>query len=38
MYAVHIHGSDIAPDVGALKIRIGFWGPFYYNCNKEPPK
>ena len=19
-------------------IRIGFWGPLYYNYNKEPPK
>ena len=22
--------------VGALIIRIGFWGPLYYNYNKEP--
>ena len=21
-----------------LIIRIGFWGPLYYNYNKEPPK
>ena len=21
---------------GALVIRIGFWGPLYYNYNKEP--
>ena len=27
------------PDkIGALLIRIGFWGPLYYNYNKEPPK
>ena len=26
------------PNVGALIIRIGFLGPFYYNYNKEPPK
>ena len=26
------------PDIGALIIRIGFWGPFYYKYNKEPPK
>ena len=25
-------------NVGALMIRIGFWGPVYYNYNKEPPK
>ena len=24
--------------IGALIIRIGFWGPVYYNYNKEPPK
>ena len=24
-------------NVGALIIRIGFWGPFYYNYNKGPP-
>ena len=23
---------------GALKMRIGFWGPLYYNHNKEPPQ
>ena len=23
---------------GALIIRVGFWGPLYYNCSKEPPK
>ena len=22
-------------NIGALLIRIGFWGPLYYNCNKE---
>ena len=26
------------PTIGALIIRIGCWGPFYYNDNKEPPK
>ena len=25
-------------NVGALIIRIGFWGSLYYNHNKEPPK
>ena len=25
-------------DIGALIIRIGFWGPLYYNDNKEPPE
>ena len=24
--------------LGALIIRIGFWGPLYYNYSKEPPK
>ena len=26
------------PNIGALIIRTGFWGPLYYNYNKEPPK
>ena len=25
-------------NIGALIIRIGFWGPLYYNYGKEPPK
>ena len=25
-------------NIGALIIRIGFWGPVYYNHNKEPHK
>ena len=25
-------------NIGALIIRIGFWGPLSYNSNKEPPK
>ena len=25
-------------NIGALIIRIGFWGPVYYTYNKEPPK
>ena len=25
-------------NLGALLFRIGFWGPLYYNHNKEPPK
>ena len=29
---------SISANMGALIIRIGFWGPLYYNCNKEPPK
>ena len=24
--------------IGALIIRLRFWGPLYYNYNKEPPK
>ena len=23
--------------IGALRIRIGFWGPLYHNYNKDPP-
>ena len=26
------------PNAGTLIIRIGFWGPLYYNYNKETPK
>ena len=29
---------ELSLTLGALKIRIGFWGIFYYNHNKEPPK
>ena len=29
-------GSDL--HIGALIIRVGFWGPLYHNYNKEPPK
>ena len=25
-------------NIGASIIRTGFWGPLYYNHNKEPPK
>ena len=25
-------------NIGALIIRIGFWGRLYYTSNKEPPK
>ena len=24
-------------NIGALIIRIGFWGPFYHNYNMDPP-
>ena len=27
-----------AGNIEALIIGIGFWGPLYYNYNKEPPK
>ena len=30
--------KPLNPDVGALIIGIGFWGPFCYNYNKEPRK
>ena len=26
------------PNIEALIIRIGFWGPIDYNYSKEPPK
>ena len=25
-------------DIGALIIRLGLWGPLYWNYSKEPPK
>ena len=25
-------------NLGALRIRRGFWGPLYYNYKQEPPK
>ena len=25
-------------NIGALIIRMGFWGPLYYNYNREPPQ
>ena len=32
-------GSEVGREnIGALKNRIGFWGPLYDNYNKEPPK
>ena len=24
-------------NIGAFIIRVGLWGPLYYNYNKEPP-
>ena len=30
--------QTLEPTIGALIIRIGFWGPLYYKYNKEPPK
>ena len=29
-------GSRIVSSTGAVIIRTGFWGPAYYNYNKEP--
>ena len=29
---------NLALPIGALTIRRGFWGPLYFNYNKEPPK
>ena len=29
-------GSTRLYNIGALIIRIGFWGPLYYNYKKEP--
>ena len=35
----HHNDPDLdAFNIGALIIRIGLWGPLYYNSNKEPPK
>ena len=33
-----VKGTLQTPNVEALIIGIGFWGPLYYNCNKEPLK
>ena len=33
-----IGNNDSVTNIGALVIRIGFWGPLYPNFNKEPPK
>ena len=30
--------SGLGSNLGALIIRIGFGGTFYYNYNKEPPR
>ena len=43
---VHLHTATvikqtrlrITTNIGALIIRIGFWGPLYYSYNKKPPK
>ena len=32
------HFSPNHGTVEVLIIRIGFWGPVYYNYNKEPPQ
>ena len=31
------NSKPLQPTIGALIIRIGFWGPFYYTYKKEPP-
>ena len=33
-----IPASEATQNIGALIIRIGCWGPLYYNYDKEPPK
>ena len=30
--------TNLNSKIGALVIRVGFWVPLYYNCNKEPPE
>ena len=30
--------ASVMSNIGALRIRIGSWGPLYYNYNKEPSK
>ena len=34
---VSFNGSEYR-NIGVLLIGIGYWGPLYYNDNKEPPK
>ena len=31
-------GQSLIDNVGALAIRIEFWGPFYCNCNNKDPQ
>ena len=35
----YLHGHPLGPKISlrALRIRIGFKCPLYYNCSKEPP-
>ena len=35
---VHAAFRAEQPNIGALMIRIGLWGPLYCNYNAEPPK
>ena len=30
--------EGLVDNIGALIIRIGFWGPLHYSYDKEPPK
>ena len=30
--------GSLVDNIGALIIRIGFWGPVHYSYDKEPPK
>ena len=41
MRMIHVGIVSATPQestLGALIIRIGFWGPLYYTYNKEPPQ
>ena len=38
LWGLWVLGSFSGFSIGALIIRIGFWGILYYNYNKEPPK
>ena len=35
---VGLYGEGSLDSKGALRIRIGFWGPLYYNYGEEPLK
>ena len=34
----NLHPRSLHPNIGALIIRIGCWGPLCYSYTKEPPQ